>query len=189
MRAFVIALPLMAFLTGCGDDAVESDEEARLAYEGLDASIDKAITLGFQGFNAATNANIDPQTAQGAETGTLTVSGQVDQGESDNKTMNLNEEMQEYSDNGELTYDTSGTLPLLSMKLSKIPTGTLDGTLDGDYQMSGELEGTVTLHVVFAGQLQPSASDPDKVERKPGTTHITGTASSGDGRYDIDVTR
>jgi hypothetical protein len=70
-----------------------------------------------------------------------------------------------------------------------IPTGTLDGTLNGDFEMSGELEGMVTLSITFAGQLQPSASDPDKVERKPGTTHITGTASSGDVEYVVDVTR
>ena len=189
MRVALIVLPFVALLTGCGSDAVESEEDAKRAYEGLDDSIDKAITLGFDGFNAASSANIDPQTASGSETGTLTVSGQVDQGASDNKTMNLTEELEEYSDDGVLTYDTGGTLPLLSMKLSMIPTGTLDGTLEGDFEMTGELEGTVHLSIAFAGQLQPSAADPDKVERKPGTTHITGSASSGDASYQIDVTR
>ena len=189
MRLFMIPFAVVVALTGCGSDGVESDEDAKRAYEGLDDSIDKAITLGFQGFNAATNANIDPQTTSGAETGTLTVSGQVDQGESANKTMNLTEELEEYSDDGELTYDTPGSLPVLTMKLAMIPTGTVDGTLNGDFEMSGELEGMVTLSITFDGQLQPSASDPDKVERKPGTTHITGTASSGDVEYVVDVTR
>jgi hypothetical protein len=181
----------MALVLGsvaCSDE-VGSDEDAQRAYEGLDGSIDKAITLGFQGFNAANSANIDPQTASGDKTGSITVSGQVDQGASDNKTMNLTEELTDYSDDEELTYDTTGALPLLSMKLSNVPTGTLDGSLAGDFEMTGELEGTVTVSITFSGELQPTAADPTKVERKPGTTHITGTATSGEGKYEIDVTR
>ncbi|CAN90943.1 MULTISPECIES: hypothetical protein [Sorangium] len=184
---FVIALSIV--LVGCGSSDVSSDEDAQRAYEGLDDSIDKAITLGFQGFNAATSANIAPQTANGAKTGTITISGQVDQGASTNKTMNLIEELKDYSDDGEITYNTNETLPVLSMKLSKIPTGTLEGSLNGRFTMAGALEGDVTLSLTFTGELQPSPVDENEVERKPGTTHITGTAASGDGRYNVDLTR
>jgi hypothetical protein len=184
---FLLALALGT--VACGSNEVGSDEDAQLAYEGLDGSIDKAITLGFQGFNAATNANIAPQTANGDKAGKITVSGQVDQGASDNKTMNLTEELQGYSDDDALTYDTEGSLPALSMKLTKIPTGNVDGSLSGDFTMTGDLEGVVTVSITFSGQLQASSADASKVERKPGTTHITGTATSGDGRYVIDVTR
>jgi len=182
-------LMLFLALPGCGSDEVGSDEDAKLAYEGLDGSIDKSITLGFQGFNAASSANISPQSGKGDKAGTITVGGQVDQGSSDNKTMNLTVELKGYSDDDKLTYDTTGSLPALSMKLSKIPTGTVDGTLSGDYAMTGDLEGDVTLSISFSGQLQPTAADPTKVERKPGTTHITGTATSGDGRYNVDLTQ
>ena len=185
----VLGMALVLGSVACGSDEVGSDEDAQRAYEGLDGSIDKAISLGFQGFNAATSANIDPQTASGDKTGSITVSGQVDQGSSDNKTMNLTEELKDYSDDEELSYNTGGTLPLLSMKLAKVPTGTLDGSLAGDFDMTGELEGTVTVSITFAGELQATAADPTKVERKPGTTHITGTATSGEGEYVIDVTR
>jgi hypothetical protein len=185
--SFVIVLSLL--LAGCGSSGVSSDEDARRAYEGLDDSIDSAITLGFQGFNAATSANIAPQTASGAKSGTITVSGQVDQGASTNKTMNLIEELKDYSEDGDITYNTAGTLPALSMKLSKIPTGTLEGSLGGQFTMAGGLEGDLTISLTFTGELQPSPADPSKVERKPGTTHITGTATSGDGEYDIDLTR
>src|SRR5687768_10376015 len=82
----------------CGGDDVGSDEDAERAYGGLDASIDKAIQLGFDGFNAASSANIPPQTAAGNKAGTMTVAGQVDQGASDNKTMNLTEALTGYSD-------------------------------------------------------------------------------------------
>lgn len=185
--SFVIVFSLL--LAGCGSSGVGSDEDARRAYEGLDDSFDRAITLGFEGFNAATSANIAPQTANGAKSGTLTVSGQVDQGASTNKTMNLSEQLKDYSEDGNLTYDTEGTLPALSMKLSKIPTGTLAGSLDGQFTMAGDLEGDLTISLTFTGDLQPSPADPSKVERKPGTTHITGTATSGDGEYNIDLTR
>ena len=65
---------------GCTDNTVNSDEAARRAYLGLDNSIEKSLNLGFAGFNAATSANIAPQTTTGTTTGMLTVTGQVDQG-------------------------------------------------------------------------------------------------------------
>src|SRR5258708_4492138 len=64
--------------------AVQSEADARAAYLGLDPSIDRAIGLGFDGFNSASSANISPQTGKGALAGTLTVTGQVDQGASPN---------------------------------------------------------------------------------------------------------
>ena len=177
-------------LAGCGDDGVSSAEEAARAYNGLDTSIDQAIQLGFDGFNAASNATIPAQTGKGLTTGTMTISGKVDQGASDNKTMTLNEALKAYSNDGKLTYDTNdASLPVIDMKLSKIPTGTIEGTLKGTYTITGELEGTVTLNLVFTGGLQPLASDATKIERKPGTTHITGTADSDYGTYNVDITR
>jgi len=47
------------------------------------------MQLGFDGFNSASSANIATQTAAGAKSGTLTVTGQVDQGASANKGMRL----------------------------------------------------------------------------------------------------
>jgi len=183
------SLGLIIFLCGaCGDGAVASDEDAKAAYLGLDAHVDKAITLGFAGFNAATNANIPPQMTTGTATGTLTVSGQVDQGASSNKTMMLTEAMVMYSDDAKHTYATdAATPPALGMKLNMVPTGTLNGTLIGPYTMSGDLMGKVTLNLTFGGDLQAGANNT--VERKPGTTHITGTAASDYGTYTVDVTR
>lgn len=172
---------------GCGS-GVSSDEQARRAYLGLDASIDKAISLGFDGFNAASSANIPPQMTTGLTSGTLAVSGQVDQGASANKGMRLSEAMVNYSDDGKLIYDTAASAsPALTMQLKNIPNGTLDGTLAGAFAMTGELAGSVVLSITFSGTLQPGAGS--KVERKPGSTHIVGTATSGNGTYQVDVTR
>ena len=181
------ALASAAAAAACGG-GVSSAEDAKKAYMGLDPSVDKAITLGFAGFNAATSANIDPQTADGGVSGTMTVTGQVDQGASANKGMRLYDALSNYSDDGQVKYNTDqAALPALTINLKGIPTGTLDGSLNGSFLMSGQLSGQVSLALTFAGQLE--AGTGGGVQRKPGTTHITGTATSPAGTYNVDVTR
>jgi hypothetical protein len=181
----------MTTTSGSGNgNGVTSTADAKQAYMGLDASIDKAITLGFDGFNAATSANIPPQTAKGDKAGTMTVAGQVDQGASNNKSMHLTVALAGYSDDGQITYATSASaLPTLGFELKKIPNGTFSGALDGAFGMTGALTGSVTLALTFTGVLEPDPADPAKVRRKPGTTHIVGTATSAPGTYTVDVTR
>lgn len=188
-RSFTLLLLVSLFsLAGCSDD-VASEEDARRAYLGLDASVDKSMQLGFQGFNAATNANIDPQSGMGAKGGAMIISGKVDQGASANKTMTLNIDLNDYTDDGAAIYNTGGTLPILDLKLANIPSGTMNGTLVGTYDMSGELLGKISMNLSISGDLQPTAADPNKVERKPGTTKITGTAESDYGVFDVNITR
>jgi hypothetical protein len=206
MRNLIYA-SLLVLTVGCSDDDVDSDEQARRAYLGLDDSIAKSITLGFQGFNAASSANIDPQMTTGTKAGTLTVSGQVDQGSSANKGMRLNVGMVGYddgdvpiNDDGDtvhIVYDTSTDVlnqPYLNMSLKNIPTGTLDATLTsntsmmGVYTLSGDIEGTLTLDLTIAGTLMAGAT-ADDVLRVPGTTTVTGTATNSDGGvYNIMLT-
>jgi hypothetical protein len=188
MKCSIFVLAAIVLATGCGD-GVGSEEDAERAYLGLDRSIDKAMQLGFDGFNAATSANISPQTAAGDKSGTITISGMVDQGASSNKTMSLTDKLSNYSDDGEITYDTKSSLPVIDLKLSMIPNGTVTGTFVGTFDMTGDLEGAVDLSLTIDGDLQPVASDPAKVERKPGSTRITGTASSDYGDYSVNITR
>jgi hypothetical protein len=196
----------LTVLLACGNDEVSSTEEARLAYVGLDRAVDRALSLGMAGFNAAQSANIDPQSGTGDVAGTLTVTGQVDQGASDNKGLRLFTAFVTYqdrvaasSDGGTtaasgITYDTDpAALPALTLSLRNIPdaageTGTFTGTLMGKVHMSGDLKGDVTLNVMLAGDLRLLAAGSG-IERTPGTTHITGTATSDYGVYTIDVTR
>jgi len=205
MRNFLL---VCLVLGACGgNDTVSSDEQARRAYLGLDTSIGKSITLGFDGFNAATSANISPQMVNGDAMpgGTLTITGQVDQGSSANKGMRLYVGMVAYTDGPikindkgdtiKVTYDTSMTStdqPYLQMMLKNIPTGTLDGsltpggTMTGVYHLTGDIKGDVSLDLTFTGTLM--AGPNNTVVRVPGTTHVTGTATSGDGVYMVDVT-
>lgn len=182
------ALIFVALAAGCGNGSVHSDADAQKAYLGLDASIDKAINLGFDGFNAASSANIPTEMTTGTIKGTLVVTGQVDQGASTNKTMRLDTAYTMYSDDGKVIYDTVATaLPLLSMDLKNIPSGTLSGTFVGAFTMTGDLHNTVTLNLTFTGNLMSGGNNT--VVRVPGSTHITGTAVSDYGTYNVDVTR
>jgi hypothetical protein len=185
LTRLVFAFVLTA--AGCSN-GVHSDADAQKAYLGLDASIDKAINVGFDGFNAASSANIPTQMTTGTSKGTLVVTGQVDQGASNNKTMRLDTAYTMYSDDGKVIYDTMATaLPLLSMDLKNIPTGTVTGTFAGTFTMSGDLHNSVTLTLAFSGNIQSGGNNT--VIRVPGSTHITGTAVSDYGTYNVDVTR
>jgi hypothetical protein len=191
-----LAFALVMFAAACGTDALDSDEEARRAYLALDGSIERSLALGFAGFNAASSANIDPQAAAGGGGGTLTITGQVDQGSSANKGMRLSVGMVAYTDGTvaidddvevDVTYDTDPVAqPALELSLKGIPTGTLEGTLAGTYVMSGDIEGEVDLDLTFAGSLMPDGAGG--TVRAVGTTRVTGTATSGDGAFVVDVT-
>jgi hypothetical protein len=195
-----IALTTALVSAGCADDEIDSDEAARRAYLAMDASIGKSITLGFQGFNAASSANIDAQTMTATSAGMITVTGQVDQGASANKGMRLKVGMVGYDD-GPVAYNDDGDTvhvvfdtdadvllqPALSMQLKNIPTGTLEGSIMGVYHLTGDLEGDLTLNVTFTGALM--AGTGTEVLRVPGSTMVTGTATNGDGGvYNVTLT-
>ena len=198
---FACSIAAVSLTAACSDDGIDSDEEARRAYIGLDPSIEKSLNLGFAGFNAASSANIPPQMTTGTATGTLTISGQVDQGSSDNKGMRLYVGMVDYSDGPitvtyedeqvevDLGYDTSADAaaqPYLNLSLRNVPTGTWTGTLLGDYDLHGDIDSTVHLELMFSGTLSDDGAGGTM--RTPGATTITGFATSGDGRYDVDLT-
>jgi hypothetical protein len=185
-------------LAGCAGK-VSSDREAELAYLGLDTAVSRALTLGLQGFSQASSANIDAQTDDGDVSGTMTVTGQVDQGSSDNKGLRLDVALEEYADVTDLdddedvevviTYDTDpDDLPYADLQLRDMPDGTLSGTFAGVFLMSGDLEGPVELSLTIEG---PTESDgADGVQRVEGETEIVGTATNeAGGTYEIDVVR
>lgn len=181
---------MLLLLIAC--KGVDSPEEAALAYTGLDQAVSRGLALGLQGFNAASSANIDPQEEDGETSGTMVVSGQVDQGSSDNKGLRLDVELTEYSDtlgdDGEpdVIYDTD-TPADLDLQLRDVPDGTLSGTFVGDFVMAGVLEGIVSLDLALDGTIEDDGAGG--TQRVEGGTHVTGTATSDYGVYDIDLER
>ncbi len=192
-------LCVIPLLPACACGQVGSEEEARVAYLGVDDVVTKALALGFAGFNAASSANIPAQSDSGAESGTIDVTGQVDQGASANKGMRLTVALTDYSDGTvddpetddeeeiAVVYATADGAPLsLELQLRAIPDGTLQGTLAGTVTMSGDLEGDLELSITFAGAIQSDGAGG--TARVVGTTDVTGTAVSANGTYDIDTT-
>lgn len=187
----------LASLSCGGGSQVSSEEQARRAYVGLDKAVGKSMQLGFDGFNSASSANISPQTGPGMKSGTLTVTGQVDQGASANKGMRLKVGMTNYSDGDvavdggssvAITYATieGGTQPALDLSLKNVPNGTFTGTLVGDFEMSGGLSGSVKLDLSLSGAIEDAGGG--KVQRKSGSTSVTGKTTSGTGVFQVDIT-
>jgi hypothetical protein len=197
LKVTLLCLPLLVTTVACGDDGdeVDTEEKARRAYLLLDTMVEKAMDLGFEGFNAATSANIPSQTNTGAVQGTINVTGKVDQGSSSNKGMRLFVELIDYSDDKDeadlpkVIYNTGALKPSLVMSLKKIPTGTMTGTLGGGFKMAGQLEGEVVLDLTLASDLEADAASAGGVKRKAGTIKVTGTATSAYGVYSVNVTR
>lgn len=200
MRLILVALAATPLLIACtDDDTIGSDEEARRAYLGLDGSVAKSLALGFAGFNAASSANIPPQMTTGDAAGTLTITGQVDQGASANKEMRLHVGMVDYDDGPfpineagdtiSIQYDTDAaatTQPYLHLSLRDIPAGTFTGELTGTYHLAGAIEGDASLNLTMTGALMDDGSGGTL--RMPGATTVTGTATSGDGVYQVSLT-
>jgi hypothetical protein len=94
----------------------------------------------------------------------------------------------------DLTYNTSDVQleqPYLHLSLRNVPTGTFTGELTGVYHVTGDLspddafEADVTLMLAFTGTLVDLGGG--MTGRAPGTV-VTGTATSGDGVYDVNLT-
>jgi len=181
---------LSVLAVGCRppNDGVADPDSARRAYLGLDRAIDRMIKLGFDGFNAASNANIPEQMEAGDLSGTMVVGGKVDQGASNNKEMDLSVTLTDYSDGPvedmfDVAYD--GGPAVLDLSLRDLPAGTLTGTFSGEFAMAGELAGVVALDLDITGETEEG---PDgTIRRKAGTIHVVGTATSDYGVFEIDV--
>ncbi|NUP04793.1 MAG: hypothetical protein HOW73_01900 [Polyangiaceae bacterium] len=183
-----------AFLGASCSGGVSDEESARLAYVGLDPAIDKIIDLGFQGFNDASSANIPEESTNGDVSGTITVVGQVDQGASNNKGMRLDVTLVDYSDGAietetdeidDVIYDSDPVLDV-DLDMKGLPNADLTGTIVGPLVMEGGLEGPVTLSLSITGETEDDGTG--KIRRKAGTIHVTGTATSDYGTFDVDVT-
>ncbi len=150
----------------------------------------QALDLGFQGFAAATSANIPPQSAPGFKGGTISVAGKVDQGSSDNKNMDLTLALIGWTADTAIVFNTAtdtAAQPKLTLSLKKLPDADLTGTLVGTFAMTGDLEKSVALNLAITGKTM--ADSNGKIVRKPGSMRVLGTATAGGSAFVVDVTR
>ena len=188
LRLSAVALALVG-CTPADTGNLDNEASARLAYLGLDGAVGRAIQLGFDGFNAASSANIPEQSEPGDITGLMIVGGQVDQGASANKGMRLQVTLEGgYADvvlEGEREVIYDGGPADLDMSFKGLPDAELSGTLVGTFVMDGDLVGDVALNLSFTGQTE--AGPGGEIVRVPGTVQVTGTATSDYGVFNIDV--
>lgn len=189
--AVAALLTSLTVATGCSDTDVSDEEAAEIVYLGVDESLEKALRLGFDGYNAASSANIPEQSTTGRDTGILRVGGKVDQGASNNKEMDLVVTYEGYSDGPIrellITYDSRSPL-ILDLSLKKLPNADMTGSFTGTLDLTGDLEGPVDLNLSITGTTEPDPDDANEVRRTPGGTRISGTATSDYGVFDVDVT-
>jgi hypothetical protein len=175
-------------VTGCSTGNVDNEEAARRAYLGLDRAIDRALKLGFDGYNAASNANIPEQSEPGSVSGMMTVGGQVDAGVSNNKEMRLLVTFEDdYSDGPVEDVDIlyHGGPCKLDLSMQGLPNAQLTGSFIGTVIMASGLIGDVTLDLDITGETE---EDPDgNIRRKAGTVRVRGTATSDYGVFDVDI--
>jgi ethanolamine utilization protein EutQ (cupin superfamily) len=182
----------LAGLSACNpgpSGAVADEASARLAYLGLDRAIDRAIDLGFAGFNAADSANIPEQTDDGELSGLMTIGGKVDQGASANKGMRLEMTLAgDYADvilEGETDVIYNGGPAALDMSFKGLPDADFSGTLRGTFAMDRDLVGDVALDLSMSGQTQDAGDGT--IVRVPGSIRVTGSATSDYGVFMVDV--
>ena len=141
----ILILVITSLIPACSDDGVSSDEEARRAYFGMDESIANSSRSALQASTPRPAPTSRRSRPRAPRAGTITITGQVDQGNSNNKGMRLHVGMAGYTDGQvvidgkaldvNITYATnadSALQPALTLSLKNIPTGTLTGTLVGD---------------------------------------------------------
>jgi hypothetical protein len=187
----VNALGHVLAIPGCGrppGDEIDNEGSARLAYLGLDRGVDRALKLGFDGYNAASNANIPEQSEPGDLSGMMVVGGQVDAGVSNNKEMRLLVTLEgDYADGAveDLDVAYNGGPANLDLSMQGLPDATLAGTLSGSFVMSGGLAGNIALDLQITGTTEEA---PDGTIRcNAGTIRVVGTATSDYGVFDVDV--
>ena len=188
-RALLALLPAAALaLAACHGGAVNDEEAAHIAYLGLDRAIDRAIKLGFDGYNAASNANIPDQSEPGDLSGVMIVGGKVDAGASNNKEMTLDVTLKDnYADGPVEGLDVvyNGGPISLDLSLKGLPGADITGTFSGAFAMGGDLAGNLALDLAITGMTEEA---PDgTIRRKAGTIHVVGTATSDYGVYDVNV--
>jgi hypothetical protein len=83
--------------------------------------------------------------------------------------------------------DAEVGLPYLQLSLRNVPDGDFTGSLTGTFFVSGEVEGEASFSLSLSGGIQEDPDNPGIVVREPGTLAITGTVTSGDGLYTVDV--
>ena len=187
MRIKVLTLVAVAswigVAAGCGGDKkkkVNDEDAVQLAYENFQPTILKITSAGIAAKGTASQgANIPVIQIVGLVSGTGGVGGSVAQSGGGNENLNLWVELNGYSDTGDVSFQTDNASDATKLQFGlQIKTqpgdNTMDGTIDGELTLDGDVEGTGIFDLTTVTDLEDDDLQPDVI-----CTHVTGTVEAG----------
>ena len=175
---------------GCSGDkkkSVDTEEGVLAAYQNFEPTILKITSAGLAAKGTATQgANIPVIQLVGLVNGTGGVGGSVAQSSGLNENLNLWVELNGYSDTGDVDFQTDNTSEATKLQFdlqikNQPDDNTMDGTLDGELTLSGDVDGAGIFALATASDL-----DDDNLAPALICTHVTGTVTASGEDLDVD---
>lgn len=180
---------LAELVAGCGGKKKDvTDEDAvMLMYENFVPTIYKLTTAGIAAKDtAAQGANIPNITLTGDVMGTGTMGGTVAQSGGQNQNLSLVVELNDYSDTGDVVYQTDNTSESTKLQFGLQITNqpadnSASGDIDGTLTLDGDVEGTGIFDLHTETDLDDDDANPAII-----CTRVTGTVTAGGDSNTVD---
>lgn len=175
---------------GCGGDKkkkVNDEDAVQLAYENFQPTILKITTAGLAAKGTASQgANIPVIQIVGLVTGTGGIGGSVAQSGGNNENLNLWVELNDYSDTGDVLFQTDNTSDAtklqFDLQITNQPADNrMNGSIVGELTLDGDVEGTGIFDLASVSDLEDDDLAADII-----CTHVTGTVEAGGDTIDVD---
>jgi len=178
----VSALTIAVAAAACGDKKkkVVDADAVETMFVNFQPTLLKIMSAGIAAkTTSASGANIPTIGLVGAVQGTGGVGGQVAQSTGQNQNLNLWVELNDYSDTGDVVFQTDNTSNDTKLQFdlqitNQPPDNQMDGTLVGTLTLDGDVEGTGEFDLAFASDLMDDDNAPDLI-----CTRVTGTVAAG----------
>ena len=135
---------------------------------------------------AAQGANIPEISMPGLVAGSGGVGGNVSQSSGGNENLNLWVQLDDYSDTGDVYFQTDNTSEATQLQFglqikNQPGDNKMDGTIDGELTLSGDVDGTGIFDLATASDLEDDDLAPELI-----CTHVTGTVTAAGDDLPID---
>ena len=187
--ATLVAFTAIAYGCSGGDDDNDVDTEAGVleAYQNFEPTILKITLAGIAAKGtAAQGANIPVIQMPGLVGGSGGVGGNVAQSSGGNENLNLWVQLDDYSDTGDVYFQTDNTSDTTKLQFglqikNQPGDNKMDGTIDGELTLSGDVDGTGIFDLATASDLEDDDLAPELI-----CTHVTGTVTAAGDDLPID---
>ena len=187
--ATLVAFTAIAYGCSGNDDDNDVGTEAGVleAYQNFEPTIFKITSAGLAAKGtAAQGANIPEISMPGLVAGSGGVGGNVSQSSGNNENLNLWVRLDAYSDTGDVYFQTDNTSDSTKLQFglqikNQPGDNTMDGTIDGELTLSGDVDGTGIFDLTTVSDLEDNDLAPDLI-----CTHVTGTVTAAGDDLEVD---